>query len=563
MLPHLALAVSVANVDVLSTQGQGLQGYLEVRDWPIDSQADTTVALASAAEFAAAGLSRYQSHEGLSFSVELASASRSVIRLSSRRPIRERDFNLLLKLQSGAQQTLLPVQFEVPFPRATEIVDNTVMSRPADTLWRIAMRYYPSSSLDVNQFMLAVVDLNPFAFADGNVNGLKAGYRLRLPDMWRQGDLSEAQAARAVANQNRSWQPPLGARDQYLSAGDRNGRLEILPPASAGANASASASANDSYPQRTYDLAEDSDGAAEGLGAAKDTTASASSSGGATASTTGRPSVAGDFNELQSTRNVTDDSEARFDALDSASVVQPAPQPAAAPAAANAALSQPKSSSDRDVAWLTPQNIIIAGGALLISVVILLAWLRRRSQREKQYDTDTQSVDTLFAEAVLAEERSTEQLEANRSGDFADAPDPDLQANAARDAEIDEQADDAFESDAPETVSAASDEHEMNAENMTDFPLASASEAPSNVQTSAVEREADIESEVDELEASMGDSVADEAEVNRTRLSLAAAYIEMGDPRAAKEILNDVLQEGNADQRSQAQELLDELEKPE
>lgn len=139
----------------------------------------------------------------------------------------------------------------------------------------------------------------------------------------------------------------------------------------------------------------------------------------------------------------------------------------------------------------------------------------------------------------------------------------DLQANAARDAEIDEQADDTFESDAPETVSAASDEHEMNAENMTDFPLASASEAPSNVQTSAVEREADIESEVDELEASMGDSVADEAEVNRTRLSLAAAYIEMGDPRAAKEILNDVLQEGNADQRSQAQELLDELEKPE
>jgi pilus assembly protein FimV len=45
-----------------------------------------------------------------------------------------------------------------------------------------------------------------------------------------------------------------------------------------------------------------------------------------------------------------------------------------------------------------------------------------------------------------------------------------------------------------------------------------------------------------------------------TKLDLARAYIDMGDPDGAKSILNEVLEEAPADQRQEAQKLLDDLD---
>jgi pilus assembly protein FimV len=45
-----------------------------------------------------------------------------------------------------------------------------------------------------------------------------------------------------------------------------------------------------------------------------------------------------------------------------------------------------------------------------------------------------------------------------------------------------------------------------------------------------------------------------------TKLDLARAYIDMGDPDGAKSILNEVLEEAPVDQRQEAQKLLDDLD---
>ena len=50
-----------------------------------------------------------------------------------------------------------------------------------DTLWEIANQMRPSD-VTVNQMMTALVRENPNAFYNGNVNQLKAGYVLRVPD---------------------------------------------------------------------------------------------------------------------------------------------------------------------------------------------------------------------------------------------------------------------------------------------------------------------------------------------------------------------------------------------
>jgi pilus assembly protein FimV len=61
----------------------------------------------------------------------------------------------------------------------------------------------------------------------------------------------------------------------------------------------------------------------------------------------------------------------------------------------------------------------------------------------------------------------------------------------------------------------------------------------------------------DDLEFDIGDF--DEVDEAETKLDLAAAYVDMGDPNGAKNILNEVLQEGNDEQKSRAQDLLNNL----
>ncbi len=51
-----------------------------------------------------------------------------------------------------------------------------------DTLWGIASKHRPDSSVSVEQMMLALVRENPEAFIKENIHGVKRGYILRMPD---------------------------------------------------------------------------------------------------------------------------------------------------------------------------------------------------------------------------------------------------------------------------------------------------------------------------------------------------------------------------------------------
>ncbi len=73
------------------------------------------------------------------------------------------------------------------------------------TLWRIAERYRPAQDIKLNQYMLAIQQANPDAFINENINLLKAGYRLQMPDAEAARQLTAAQAAAEVAAQTASW----------------------------------------------------------------------------------------------------------------------------------------------------------------------------------------------------------------------------------------------------------------------------------------------------------------------------------------------------------------------
>src|SRR5690606_7389118 len=83
-----------------------------------------------------------------------------------------------------------------------------------DTLWSIASAVRPDAGVSIQQMMLALVRANPEAFIEGNVNGLRKGVILRIPDRDEAASAS-AEAARAeVAAQHAAWQ---GVREAAAS----------------------------------------------------------------------------------------------------------------------------------------------------------------------------------------------------------------------------------------------------------------------------------------------------------------------------------------------------------
>lgn len=107
-----------------------------------------------------------------------------------------------------------------------------------ETLWRIAERYRPDDSTGINQMMVSIYRANPQAFA-GNINILRAGAVLRIPDRAAVDALAEAEARREVSRQDSEWRAGRTAADQVP------GRLELVPPPETPATAESAARAGE------------------------------------------------------------------------------------------------------------------------------------------------------------------------------------------------------------------------------------------------------------------------------------------------------------------------------
>ena len=77
--------------------------------------------------------------------------------------------------------------------------------RASDTLWSIAARVRSDDSVSVQRMMLALLEANPEAFAIRNVNALKAGVILRIPDRDELGPDDRTAAATELKRQHAAW----------------------------------------------------------------------------------------------------------------------------------------------------------------------------------------------------------------------------------------------------------------------------------------------------------------------------------------------------------------------
>lgn len=115
--------------------------------------------------------------------------------------------------------------------------------KPGDTAWSLADAMRPDQSISVPQMMIAMLRANPESFINENVNGLKRGYILRLPDYDQIAAISDEDARAMVREQAALWHQyqqsqaggqPASAMPASADAGssdsmvaDNDARLEI------------------------------------------------------------------------------------------------------------------------------------------------------------------------------------------------------------------------------------------------------------------------------------------------------------------------------------------------
>ena len=74
-----------------------------------------------------------------------------------------------------------------------------------DTLWSIAKAARLDSSVSIQQMMLAILSANPEAFIENNINGLKRGAILQIPDATELDLLGQSDALAQVSRQHALW----------------------------------------------------------------------------------------------------------------------------------------------------------------------------------------------------------------------------------------------------------------------------------------------------------------------------------------------------------------------
>lgn len=228
----MAQALQLGEMTLKSKLNQPLSVEIELLDVGGLTASEITPSLASDQAFVDAGVDRQAFLNDLTFTPVVNPSGRSVVRVTSSKPLPDSYVRFLLQVQwpngrlmRDYSVLLDPAKFEqpatapaasAPAPRlsAPTSTSRASTAKPAsksaqhtttshDTLWEIAEKNRNGAS--VQQTMLAIQALNPDAFVDGNINRLKTGQVLRLPDRQQATSLPQPEAIAEVTAQNAAW----------------------------------------------------------------------------------------------------------------------------------------------------------------------------------------------------------------------------------------------------------------------------------------------------------------------------------------------------------------------
>lgn len=231
----MANALELGELTLRSAQNQPLDAEIELLDVRDLSATDVVPSLAPPEEFSKAGVEYAPYLEDLTFIPVIVPNGRSLLRVTSSQPLPAPVVKFLVQVlwpqgRLLRDYSMLLDQAQAQGSQAQSGVTPAVSytTRPRDTLWQIAARNTQGGS--VQQTMIAIQALNPDAFINNNINLLKAGQVLRMPDRQQVQATPQGEAIRDVAEQYAAWREGrrLGPRARQLDA-TRRGSAEDAP----------------------------------------------------------------------------------------------------------------------------------------------------------------------------------------------------------------------------------------------------------------------------------------------------------------------------------------------
>ncbi len=212
LLAPLSHAASLGKLALHSGLGEPLQAEIEVLLAPQESLSDLVVALASEQAYTAQAIKYNALYGTLKVALQQNEQGLMVLQLSSTTLISEPYLDLLLQvdwpagrlqkeytvlLDSPQQATLEADPIVAPvasLPPDDEEVQSTMLADQPSEPWPLALTSKPGDSLSalakamplegvsLDQMLLGLYQANPAAFSAGNMNRLKVGQLLTVPD---------------------------------------------------------------------------------------------------------------------------------------------------------------------------------------------------------------------------------------------------------------------------------------------------------------------------------------------------------------------------------------------
>lgn len=249
LAPGVAAAIGVGPIQVQSGLGQRLRAQVELLSVAPDELQNLSVRLAPPQAFAQAGLDRTGALSDLQFAVEAQPGGRSVIRITSQRPVREPALNFLVELGSprGKLMREFAILLDPVRPNERRATAASPIGgyagqpsagggtygpiRPGETLWSIADRLRPAD-MSNREAVRRLYDANPEAFSRRSPDGLRAGAMLRMPaeSGWQGNPPAPAVPAPA---QPLPVTPPAVATRPPASPAPATAKPPEMPPAGA------------------------------------------------------------------------------------------------------------------------------------------------------------------------------------------------------------------------------------------------------------------------------------------------------------------------------------------
>lgn len=254
VLPGMVFALGLGNLELESGLNQPFKARIQLLSATADELQSLRVGLADTEAFRRADINRPFILSKLRFQVEEHDDGPDYIGISSRDSIREPFLNFLIEASwsrgrlfreytvlldpplynPNASRTRLVAEpepepvvesFAEPEDSVAEVAEAEELEHavftPAvshyagddygptistDTLWSIAKQMRPDTSVSVQRMMLALQRTNPEVFLRNNINGLKRGQILRMPDDDVLNELTQQQALEEVRSQYSMWE---------------------------------------------------------------------------------------------------------------------------------------------------------------------------------------------------------------------------------------------------------------------------------------------------------------------------------------------------------------------